>query len=117
MLRFLLNISIASAALIVGGPAIAADAERGKIVAEVRCTPCHHLHLASKRVGPGLKGIFNRAPTIVGVPFERWDAVALDAWLAGPRKIKPNSTMTIPPIARRDREDLIAYFKRDESSD
>ena len=94
----------------------AADAARGKIVAEVRCTPCHHLHTALRSIGPGLKGVFNRVPSISGVPFVRWDAKALDAWLKAPRAIKPNTTMAIPPIAARDREDLIAYFMQDENS-
>jgi len=94
-----------------------ADAVRGKVVAEVRCLPCHHLHLTSKRVGPGLKGIFNRAPGISGVPFERWDAASLDAWLSNPRAIKPNTTMFIPPMAARDRADVIAYFRKVENSE
>jgi len=97
-------------------PAFAADADRGKIVAEVRCTPCHHLHLQSQLIGPGLKGVFNRVPTITGVPFKRWDADALDHWLSNPRAIKPNTRMNIPAIAKRDRQDLIAYFERDERS-
>ncbi len=92
-----------------------ADAVRGKVVAEVRCLACHHLHLTSKRIGPGLKGIYNRKPTISGVPFARWDAVALDAWLANPRAIKPNTPMNTPPVAARDRADIIAYFKKDET--
>lgn len=95
----------------------AGDADRGMIVAGVRCMPCHHLHLESKLIGPGLKGIFNRQPRISGVPFTRWDDASLDAWLKAPRSIKPNTTMAIPPIAERDRADLIAYFKRDENSD
>jgi cytochrome c len=98
------------------GEAQAGDAARGKIVAGVLCTPCHHLHLESKRIGPGLKGIYNRAPRISGVPFSRWDAAALDAWLAAPRAIKPNTEMATPPIAARDRADLIAYFFIEENS-
>jgi len=96
------------------GIAQAGDAARGKIVAGVLCAPCHHLHLESNSIGPGLKGIFNRAPRIGGVPFERWDAQALDAWLKAPRSIKPNTKMAIPPIAARDRADLIAYFELEE---
>jgi cytochrome c len=88
----------------------AGDAERGRIVAEVRCMQCHHLHMESKRIGPGLKGIYNRAPRISGVPYARWDAAALDAWLKDPRGIKPNTKMAIPPISQKDRADLIAYF-------
>lgn len=82
-------------------------------MAEVRCTPCHHLHLTSIRIGPGLKDIYNRAPTITGVPFERWDAAALDRWLTNPRAVKPNTEMVMPPISARDRTDLIRYFEAD----
>ncbi len=94
----------------------AADAGRGKIVAEVRCLPCHQLHVKSKRVGPGLKGIFNRKPTISGVPFERWDRASLEAWLTNPRAIKANTTMVMPFLKARDRDDIIAYFKQTENS-
>jgi len=102
------------ASLPQGGLAGEADAARGKVVAEVRCLPCHNLHLASRRVGPGLKGIFNRAPSISGVPFERWDATSLDIWLSNPRAVKPNTTMFIPPMKARDRADVIAYFRQME---
>ncbi len=95
----------------------AADAARGAVVAEVRCLPCHHLHSQWKRIGPGLKDIYGRAPTITGVPFEIWDDAALEAWLSGPRKIKPNTRMSMPPIAARDRADLIAYFKADRGKE
>jgi len=105
------------AMLFVSSSVWAADADRGKVVAGVLCTPCHSLHLISKRIGPGLKGIFNRVPTITGIPFEHWNAEALDIWLTNPRAVKPNTGMTIPPIAKRDRDDLIAYFERDEHSE
>jgi cytochrome c len=91
----------------------AADAQRGEVVAQVRCLPCHHLHSEWKRIGPGLKNIYGRAPTITGVPFDVWDDAALEAWLSGPRKIKANTPMSMPPLAARDRADLIAYFKAD----
>ncbi|MDQ6982940.1 MAG: c-type cytochrome [Mariprofundus sp.] len=91
----------------------AVDAARGKVVATVRCMPCHHLDSHARSIGPGLKGVYGRAPTIIGVPFEVWDDAALEAWLSGPRKIKPNTRMSMPSIAARDRADLIAYFKSD----
>jgi len=89
----------------------AADAARGAIVAQVRCTACHHLHSQWTSIGPGLKNLYGRAPSIAGVPFSVWDEAALNAWLSNPRKIKANTRMRIPPIAARDRADLIAYFK------
>ncbi|MDQ6972998.1 MAG: c-type cytochrome [Mariprofundaceae bacterium] len=94
------------------------DALRGKAVAHVRCLPCHHLHQSSRGIGPSLQGIFNRAPSISGVPFSHWDASALDVWLKGPRLIKPNTEMSIPPMSERDRTDVIAYLrdaKKDET--
>ena len=89
----------------------AADAERGKVVATVRCMPCHHLNSHSRSIGPGLKGVYGRAPSIDGVPFEVWNAAALDAWLTNPREVKPNTRMMIPPISARDRSDIIAWFQ------
>ncbi|HXH71361.1 MAG TPA: c-type cytochrome [Mariprofundaceae bacterium] len=91
--------------------AYAADAARGKLIAEVRCTPCHHLDSTTFQVGPGLLDIYGKKPTISGVPFRHWDAEALDAWLANPRGIKPNTKMSIPRISKTDRADLIAFFK------
>jgi cytochrome c len=95
--------------------AAAVDPARGKVIAEVRCTPCHHLDRTSKRIGPGLKGIYGRKPTITGVPFSHWDAAALDAWISNPRAIKPNTEMVRLPISARDRADLIAWFKADKA--
>ena len=89
----------------------AADAARGKVVAQVRCMPCHHLNTLLPGIGPGLKGVYGRAPSISGVPFDVWDAATLDAWLTNPRAIKPNTRMALPPIAARDRADIIAWFK------
>jgi len=114
-----LRYSLLTALFLVGfsQPVLAAgDALRGKVVAEVRCMPCHHLHLTSGSVGPGLKGIFNRPPGISGVPFARWDNASLNAWLTSPRAIKPNTTMFIPPIMARDRADVIAYLRQNENS-
>jgi len=89
----------------------AADAARGKVVAQVRCLPCHHLESHSRSIGPGLLGVFGRAPSIEGVPFDVWDEVTLDAWLRNPRLVKPNPRMALPPIADRDRADIIAWFR------
>jgi len=87
------------------------DAERGKVVAAVRCMQCHHLTTLSRSIGPGLKGIYGRVPSITGVPFDVWDDVALDAWLTNPRAVKANTRMALPPIVARDRADIIAYLK------
>ncbi len=86
------------------------DVARGKVVAEVRCGPCHYLSKDLKKVGPGLRGIFNRSPSISGVPFARWDVDALNRWLEDPRRVKPNTRMFLPPLPERDRRDIIAWL-------
>ena len=88
------------------------NAVRGAVVVRVRCSACHFVNRPEHKLGPSLLGIFERAPTISGVPFKRWDAQALDAWLSGPRKVKINTTMVLPPLPPQDRADVIAYFAR-----
>lgn len=106
--------SLAAIAILCSGNAWSADIANGKIVAQVRCQTCHFLNRTERKIGPGLLGVYGRAPTISGVPFARWDTHALNVWLSGPRKVKPNTTMMLPPLPQKDREDVIAYLK-DES--
>jgi len=88
-----------------------ADTLRGKVVAEVRCGPCHHLNSKHIKVGPALAGVYGAAPTITGVPFDVWDEISLDAWIMNPRRIKANTKMLIPPLSERDRKDIIDWLK------
>jgi len=111
----LLLICTLAGSLLVGPMAHAADAARGAVVARVRCMPCHFLNRTEKRIGPGLLGVYGRAPSITGVPFSRWDAPALDAWLANPRRIKINTTMFLPPLQQRDRADVIAWLREKDA--
>jgi cytochrome c2 len=110
--RRILRLPLIFGLLLLPGAAHAADAARGAIIARVRCSACHFLNRSEKKLGPGLLGIYDRAPSISGVPFKHWNAKALDAWLGGPRKIKINTTMILPPLLPQDRADVIAYFKR-----
>jgi len=113
--RLLRLLPVLSPLLMTPAVAHAADvgnAARGAIVARVRCSACHFLNRPEKKLGPGLLGIYDRAPSISGVPFKRWDAKALNAWLSGPRKIKTNTLMILPPLPPQDRADVIAYFRQ-----
>lgn len=91
---------------------VAGDVARGAIVVRVRCSACHFLNRPEKKLGPSLLGIYDRVPSITGVPFKRWDAKALNAWLSGPSNIKLNTTMVLPPLMPQDRADVIAYFEQ-----
>lgn len=92
-----------------------ADTLRGKVVADVRCGPCHHLNSKHIKVGPSLAGIYGQAPTITGMPFDVWDDIALDAWMMNPRRVKANTKMVMTPITERDRKDIIAWLKSQAS--
>jgi len=92
------------------------DALRGKVVAQVRCGPCHHLNTAYIKVGPTLKAIYGRKPSIKGLPFEVWDETTLTAWLINPRAIKANTRMLLPHLSGQDRDDIIAWLKSQRNS-
>ena len=100
-----------AAVALLSPPARGSDVAHGAIVAKVRCSTCHFLHRKERKIGPGLLDVYGRAPSISGVPFKRWDAHALNMWLSGPRKVKANTMMMLPPLSRRDREDVIAYLR------
>jgi len=87
------------------------DVERGKIVAGVRCGPCHDLNSNHIKVGPGLAGIYGKKPSIWGVPFDVWDEDALHLWLINPRQVKANTRMVLPALSEHDRNDIIAWLK------
>jgi len=90
---------------------LAADSQRGEVVAGVRCGPCHHLHSNYTKVGPGLRGIYGKRPSISGVPFDVWDDESLQAWLANPRQVKANTRMLLPAMSGQNRNDIIAWLK------
>jgi len=107
-LRILLLSSLLAPCLVF---AAEGDAQRGKIVAGVRCGPCHHLDSSYIKVGPGLLGVYGKYPSITGVPFDVWDDETLQAWLINPRQVKANTRMLIPALSERDRNDIIAWLK------
>jgi len=78
-----------------------------------KCGTCHYMDRNIVKVGPPLKGIVGRAPSISGVPFAVWDEAALDRWLQDPTGIKPGTMMAIPGItSAKDRAAIIEYLKR-----
>jgi len=110
-LLLLSNIWLAAEAAAEGLDTTDVSTLRGKIVAVVRCAPCHHLQSNHVKVGPGLLGIFGRSPTISGVPFDVWDTNALQQWLRNPRQVKANTRMVLPYLSDRDRNDIIAWLQ------
>lgn len=93
--------------------ALQRDSSRGAQLTHKKCASCHNLDRHLRKVGPSLKGVYGRAPSISGVPFAKWDEQSLDRWLADPLAVKPDTTMAIPGIQdAQQRQDIIAYLKQ-----
>ncbi len=89
------------------------ESTQGARLTRRKCASCHFLDRNITKVGPTLKGIVGRAPTIAGVPFATWDEKALDQWLKDPAGVKPGTMMAIPGIkSAEDRAAIIEYLKQ-----
>ncbi len=110
---------VAALAVHPGGPARAADAERGGALYEARCGACHSLD--AHRVGPMHRGVFGRragsapgydySPALNGARMV-WDAASLDAWLKDPEALVPGQRMGYSVPDATDRDDLVAFLRR-----
>jgi cytochrome c len=93
--------------------AIALDSSEGAALTKRKCASCHSLDRNIRKIGPTLKGIIGRAPSIDGVPFETWTEEAIDKWIENPRSIKKKTRMALPGIKdAEERKAIIAYLKR-----
>ena len=118
-----------SAALLAAcsGSALAAgDAGKGKEVF-AKCALCHQVGPGAKTlVGPELNGIIGRkAASIADYPMYSdgmkalgalgvvWTEENLDMWIANPKAMLPNSSMSLFPglPEASDRANVIAYLK------
>lgn len=91
---------------------MAAHNSKGATLTRKKCGSCHSLDRNIRKVGPSLKGIYGRAPSISDVPFETWDEAALDTWLTNPRRVKRKTRMGIPGISDpAERKAIIEYLK------
>jgi len=92
--------------------AIALSSSEGATLTKRKCASCHSLDRNIRKVGPTLKGIMGRAPSIEGIPFETWSEEAMDKWLENPRAIKKKTRMALPGITDpAERKAIIAYLK------
>ncbi|HWA59765.1 MAG TPA: c-type cytochrome [Caulobacteraceae bacterium] len=105
-----------AAALLAGGPALAAD---GKALYAVRCASCHSVTGKSGPGGPSLRGVSGRAVASLsdyaysaGLKAKggTWTAASLDAYLAAPSRFAPGGKMFVSVPAAADRAALVAYL-------
>lgn len=91
-----------------------------------RCSACHTIGAGGQNLaGPNLAGIYGKgfaqgnprfgytaALLSAGEQGGRWDAATLDAWLAGPQRVVPGTSMRFGGIADPlDRADIIAFLQ------
>ena len=115
MRRALLCLQLAAA------PAAAQDATRGALLF-LQCRACHTLKAGEPhKAGPNLHA-FRAVPSASqpGFAFSpaltkaklTWSDATLDAWLAGPAKLVPGTTMAFGGVRNADdRAALIAFLK------
>lgn len=114
MVATMLAATLAAVAL----PATAApDATRGAQLYEARCGGCHAVQ--ADRIGPRHAGLIGRrAGSVDGFDYSpalkasrlRWDAQALERWLADPESVIPGQRMGYRLGDAAERADVIAYL-------
>jgi len=92
--------------------AIGANTSKGAKLTLKYCGTCHSLDRNIRKVGPTLKGIMGRSPSISDMPFDVWNEENMDRWLTSPRSVKQTTRMGIPGISDpAKRKAIIDYLK------
>jgi len=103
-------LALLMAAFVIPLSAQAADAELGEKVFKKRCVVCHNPLTAQRKIGPGLKGVFEReSESGIGTLTE----ARLHEWLQNPKSLKPNTRMPKYGPMQDDvsRQAVIDYLK------
>lgn len=117
----------AAAVLVLGGPALAQDAGKGKTAFDTKCGICHQVGSGAQNVvGPELNGILGRkAASVEGFAYSpgmkklgdegyTWTEAHMDSWIADAKAMLPDSPMSLAFQGIPDegeRADIIAYLK------
>ncbi len=123
-MRFLpaacLSLSALSILLAPGLARSQAPAADGQRLFQTRCGTCHSVQPGQNRVGPTLAGMFGRKAGIVpGARYSdalrkadiTWSEETLDAYLNDPRRLVPNTTMTVSLRDPAQRRAVIDYLR------
>jgi cytochrome c2 len=86
--------------------ASSASAARGKEVFEKKCAICHYADKDSKKVGPGLKGLYKRGTFTVN--GNKVKDETLKTWIENGDTLMPGMKDTLEPAQISD---VIAYVK------
>jgi cytochrome c len=101
------------------GGAAAASADEGEAQFLKQCGVCHSLNPAEHRQGPTLHGVMGRkAGKVEGFAYSpglakadwMWDEARLDAWLAEPHDVVPDTFMMYKQADPAIRAAIIQYL-------
>ncbi|MEJ0005474.1 MAG: c-type cytochrome [Steroidobacteraceae bacterium] len=104
------------------------DAAAGKTFFSQTCMQCHTADPAEGggEIGPSLIGLLGRTAGVGDSRFVYspalkdsklvWNPDTLDHFLTDPARAVPGTTMPIPVPAKKDRDNLLAYFQAVASS-
>jgi cytochrome c len=115
-----LSLSALTIALAPGIALAQAAAPDGQRLFQTRCGACHSVQPGQNRVGPTLAGMFGRkAGAVEGARYSdalrnadiTWSEETLDAYLNDPRRLVPNTTMTVSLRDAAQRSAVIAYLR------
>ena len=81
------------------------DAARGRVIYKRNCEICHHSTSTAKKIGPGLKGIYQRETFAAGKPVSD---ETMRTWIEDGGKDMPQFKNTLKP---EQISDLIAYIR------
>lgn len=98
----------------------AGDSKHGEMLYADNCQQCHTLRPGSNKKGPQLVGVYGASSGILSdynysdamdsVDWV-WDAEKLDAYIAEPEAVLPETLMLSDPMPNeQDRKDIIAYL-------
>lgn len=116
------GMSLAAAALLWSGAALAAgDPVKGKAVF-ARCVICHTVEPGKNKLGPSLANIIGqKAGEVPGFNFSpamkksnvKWTPQTLDKYLINPRTFMPGNRMAFAGLSNAaDRANVIAYLQK-----
>ncbi len=106
---------VASATVADAAKTVDINGEKVKIPKKAKiCTACHFFAKGKpKKVGPPLWGVFNRAPSIQGMPWDKWTEENIHTWLTKPKAVKPSTPMSFPGYKKEaDRQQVIDFLKK-----
>jgi cytochrome c len=99
------------------------DAAAGKAYFAQTCKQCHSAEPGDSggEIGPSLIGLFGRPAGVGDARFAYtkaltdsklvWNAETVDRFLTDPATTVPGTIMALPVPAKKDRDNLVAYFQ------